>query len=173
MIVKKIFRGVSVTNIFFYIFLHMVHNFKHHLWRTSHNWKWSAPPSWVPSVWSLVKKGHHVSVTGQMWQHVYFFCHVSLLGCDSGWYRASEADLGAGHPGPAHEDPVSSGGAAAEPPSWRSGPPAPGGLPVQWGLSGKLMDDVTILQWCPLTSRLQPSPDFPNENTEDALMFIS
>lgn len=58
-----------MTNIFFYIFLHMVQNFKPHLWRTSHIWKWSAPPSWVPSVWSLVKKGHHVSVTGQMWQH--------------------------------------------------------------------------------------------------------
>lgn len=84
MIVKKFFRGVSVTNIFFYIFLHMVHNFKHHLWRTSHNWKWSAPPSWVPSVWSLVKKGHHVSVTGQMWQHVYFFAMSHSLGVTQG-----------------------------------------------------------------------------------------
>lgn len=55
--------------LFFYIFLHMVQNFKHHLWRTSHIWKWSAPPSWVPSMWSLVKKRHHVSVTGRMWQH--------------------------------------------------------------------------------------------------------
>lgn len=50
--------------------------------------------------------------------------------CASGRRRAGEADLGAGRPGPAHEDPVPSGGAAAEPLTRRSGPPAPGGLPV-------------------------------------------
>lgn len=47
-----------------------------------------------------------------------------------GRFGATEADLGAGRPGSAREDSVSSGGAAAEPPTSGSGPPAPGGLPV-------------------------------------------
>lgn len=47
-----------------------------------------------------------------------------------GRFGATEADLGAGRPGSAHEDSVSSGGAAAKPPTSRSGPPTPGGLLV-------------------------------------------
>lgn len=48
----------------------------------------------------------------------------------TGRFGASKADLGAGRPGPAHQDPVSPGGAAAEPLTRRGGPSAPGGLPV-------------------------------------------
>lgn len=60
------------------------------------------------------------------------FYRSSYLLClmSPGRFGATEADLGAGRPGSAHEDSVSSGGAAAEPPTSRSGPPTPGGLPV-------------------------------------------
>lgn len=56
--------------------------------------------------------------------------------CFTGQFGANKADLGAGRPGPAHEDPVSPGGAAAEPFTRRGGPSAPGGLPVRSGLPG-------------------------------------
>ncbi|CAG07251.1 unnamed protein product, partial [Tetraodon nigroviridis] len=45
-------------------------------------------------------------------------------------FGATEADLGAGRPGSARGDPVSSGGEATQPPTSRTGPPAPGGPPV-------------------------------------------